>query len=133
MDPATQIPVMVKRAVRALLEDEKSYEPLAELMGMLRRQGAADRNRALLMNLEEAATLPVPRSLLRAKGMSGSILDVGEVSVFSGMGGAGNRRSPWFGNGHGRPGPGQYGTRRRSLPGRGRAGPDGRLRGKGLP
>ena len=89
MSPATQVPLLVRRTVKALLEDEKSFEQLAELKGMLQRQAAADRNEAHLINLEAAAALPVPRSLFRAKGMSGSILDVGEVSVFSGMGGAG--------------------------------------------
>ena len=89
MSPTTQVPMMVERVVKALLGNEKSYEPLTELAGMLRRQSALDGNRAKLMTLEEASALPLPRSLLKAKGMTGSILDVGEVSVMSGMGGVG--------------------------------------------
>ena len=89
MSPATQVPILVDRVVTALLGNQKSAEPLAELMAMLRRQAALEGNRAELMTLEEAADLPVPRSLLRAKGMSGSVLDVGEVMVLSGMGGVG--------------------------------------------
>ena len=89
MSPATQVPILLDRVVKALLGNEKSSEPLSELMGMLRRQSGLEGNRAELMTLEEAADLPVPRSLLRAKNLSGSVLDVGEVSMLSGMGGVG--------------------------------------------
>ena len=89
MSPATQVPLLVDRVVKALLGNEKSSEPLSELLGMLRRQSALEGNRARLIDLVEAGTLPVPQSLLRAKGMPGSVLDVGEVMVLSGMGGAG--------------------------------------------
>ena len=89
MDPATQVPTLVERAVKALAGNEKSADALSELMGMLRRQQALDGNHARLINLAEAAELPFPRSVLKARGMSGSILDAGEVSVLSGMGGVG--------------------------------------------
>ena len=89
MSPATQVPILVDRVMTALLGNQKSAEPLAELRGLLRRQAALDGNRAELMTLEEAAALPVPRSLLRAKNLSGSVLDVEEVMVLSGMGGVG--------------------------------------------
>ena len=89
MGPEVQLPLLVRDAADALTKGTKSVEPLMALAAMLRRQTTSVRNRAKIATLAEAAELPLPRSILKAKGKNGSLLDAGEVAVLSGMGGAG--------------------------------------------
>ena len=54
MSPKVQVPLLVQRVATALAKNEKSGEPLAELMAMLRRDLAAN-------NLPSLPTWPKPR------------------------------------------------------------------------
>ena len=89
MGPEVQLHLLVRDAVDALAKGQKSIDSLMALAAMLRRQTTSVRNRAKIATLAEAAGLPLPRSILQAKGKNGSLLDAGEVAVLSGMGGAG--------------------------------------------
>ena len=89
MHPDVQVPFLVGQAAGALQEGKKSADSLAELLTTLRRAEESVRHKAHATTLADAAALPLPRSLLRAKGLTGSVLDSGEVAVLSGMGGAG--------------------------------------------
>ena len=89
MGPEVQVHLLVRDAADALAKGHKSVEPLRALAAMLRRQTTSVRNRAKVATLAEASELPLPRSILKAKGQTGSLLDAGEVAVLSGMGGAG--------------------------------------------
>ena len=89
MHPDVQVPFLVGQAAGALKKGEKSVDSLAALLAALRRAEESVRRKAYVTTLADAAALPLPRSLLRAKGRTGSVLDAGEVAVLSGMGGAG--------------------------------------------
>lgn len=89
MGPEVQAHLLVRDAAEALAKGQKSVDFLMALAAMLRRQTTSVRNRAKTATLAEAASLPLPRSILKAKGKNGSLLDAGEVAVLSGMGGAG--------------------------------------------
>ena len=89
MGPEVQLHLLVRDAVDALAKGQKSIDSLMALAAMLRRQTTSVRNRAKTATLAEACELPLPRSILKAKGKNGSLLDAGEVAVLSGMGGAG--------------------------------------------
>ena len=89
MGPAVQVPLLVRDAAEALAKGQKSIDSIMALAAMLRRQTTSVRNRAKVSTLAEAAALPLPRSILKAKNQPGSLLDAGEVAVLSGMGGSG--------------------------------------------
>ena len=89
MGPEVQVHSLVRDAAEALAKGQKSVDFLMALAAMLRRQTASVRNRAKTATLAEAAALPLPRSILKAKGQPGSLLDAGEVAVLSGMGASG--------------------------------------------
>ena len=89
MHPDVQVPFLVDQAAGALREKRKSSDSLAALLTTLRQAEESVRHKAHATTLADAAALPLPRSLLRAKGLTGSVLDSGEVAVLSGMGGAG--------------------------------------------
>ena len=105
MGPEVQAHLLVRDAAEALAKGQKSVDFLMALAAMLRRQTTSVRNRAKTATLAEAASLPLPRSILKAKGKNGSLLDAGEVAVLSGMGGAGKKHF------HRRSGLGDYGPR----------------------
>ena len=89
MGPEVQVPLLVQKSVDALTRGQSSIEPLMSLTTMLRRQTTSVRHRAKAATLAEAAELPLRRSILKAKGEPGSLLNAGEVAILSGMGAAG--------------------------------------------